>query len=827
MTRREGAEGSGTSGGPGDPLAPTSPPGPAQAQANANANEGESSREIDAPPVFQSDASVSGEHMARVLRARGYRVVDVHLSLLVARAATQRPAAVLLDADAEDALDVARRLRELPGGDTIPVLAFGDAGEPTAESQALRNLSTYFTRPVDIERAASVLQALVPAGAEDSFERAAWQSAPPRPSGQPFAESPPPSRSSRVVAEFGADMPRSIGGLAVSDELASILAAAEDRISRSSAPSSNPRSSDEPGGAALSADVLASLSEILDDPVGDATDGRSIWKSQLATASRTGVDGSETAKTDARGQGGPIGTGAIEAPRPTVARDHELGGVRATAGVAADEDVPTPPPSAVDSAPPHARGGTGSAVEAEPATPRLPGQRGDARVPDSLRTPPPPGLFALPESTRPEIPAMMIDGAGPDDDDDDGHLVPLAVDLPRDILPTLAPPRPNAPIPRAAPASPDAPRRPSRAPLASIAPPPIVSIPPPEPSVSVLLETDAIRLLGRAIANRHSGCLCFDGEGGLRRIVLRDGDLVAVGSSVDNESLVAYLTDRGELPRDVGKRLAGRVPPFGRLAGAALIAAGHLMQDRLWEVLRAHAEWIVGRILLLQRASCGYETEAPGRLKTEPGMFGGSTGAEVFVEIVRRVLEPDAAIGLLGGPQARLTEGSAPKLLAEAALAHNEEDLVARAAGSTVRELGEAVDNPDFVAALFGLVCLGVLEALPAASKEEAVAQGSRAVDPLDEEALRTRVRARLELVEESDYFTLLGVGPTATGYEIKRAYLSLRRSYDPGKVVTPKTLDLVDSLRLISEIIDEAYEILRDPARRDRYARAINARPD
>lgn len=788
--RRDGGEGGSTDG--------VSP--------HEGSSESESSRETEALPVFQSDASVSGEQMARVLRARGYRVIDVHLSLLVTRAASQRPAAVLLDADAEDALDVTRRLRDLPGGDLIPILAFGDAGETSAESQALRDLSTFFTRPVDIDRAATILETLAPHSPDDGFDRASWQAAQPRASGQPIMDVPP-SRSSRVVAEFGAEMPKSIGGMTVSDELAAILAAAEERIARSIAPSSNPLPSDEGGGGALSPDVFDSLSEVLDDAAAEATDGRSIWKSQPSTSARTGVDG-EGPTTDARANEGRVNLAGT--------RDGDL---------AHDEEVPTPPPSAVF-VPPNEQPGRapaaagGGAVEAEPATPRLPGQRG----PESLRAS---GTYPPAESTRPEIPAMMGDDTL---DGTDSHLEPIVVDVPRDIMPTLAPPRLQSG------ASPH-----SRGPLSDVIPPvslsvlpplsrgpipSVASIPPPEPSAAVLLETDAIRLLGRAVANRHTGCLCFEGDGGLRRVVLRDGDLVAVGSSIDQESLVAYLTDRGELPKDVGKRLAGRVPPFGRLAGAALIAAGHLMQDRLWEVLRAHAEWVVGKVLLLQRASCGYEAEAPGRLKTEPGMFGGSTGAEVFVEIVRRVLEPAAAVQLLGGHRARLTEGPSPKLLAECALAHNEEDVVGRAAGSTVRDLEGAVDNPDFAAALFALVCLGVLEAMPAAGKDEVEARQS-GPDPLDEEALRTRVRARLELVEESDYFTLLGVPQAATGYEIKRAYLALRKSFDPAKVVTPKTLDLVDSLRLISEVIDEAYEILRDPARRDRYARAITARPE
>ena len=736
----------------------------------------DASRDSETPPVFQSDASISGEQMARLLRARGYRVVDVALSMLVGRAAAQRPSAVLLDADAEDALDVARRLRELPGGESIPILAFGDVREITADTKALQDLCMFFTRPIDVERAAMVLETLVPAKAEDSSESAS--SRPPTALGARDAPAGmPPSRSSRIVSELSAEAPRSFGGAVLSEELSTILAAAEERIARSVSPSSNPLPSDGTSAAELPNDVLDGLTELLADAEGDGSEGRSIWRSPVSIAARTGVDE------------GPVHTD--ERPLDRIDDHGEED--------SSEEEVLTPPPSSVqDRAKPLAP------AEAEPATPRLPGQRGEGKGPESLR---PQRLLPPIESTRPEIPAIRLP-----DDPPDSQLLPLQVALPRDILPTLAPPRLHV-------TAPTMPPRPARSAAADA-----IGAPTPPQAPAVLLETDAVRLLGRAVTSRHSGCLCFDGEGGLRRIVLRDGDLVAVGSSVEGESLVAYLTDRGELPKDVGKRLVGRVPPFGRLAGAALIAAGHLVQDRLWEVLRAHAEWVVGRILLLSRATCGYEQEAPGRLKSEPGMFGGSTGAEVFVEILRRVLDPDRAVLLLGGGRARLAEGASPKLLTECALAHNEEDTVARAGGATVSELQSSVENLDFVAALFALVCLGVLEIVPAAGREEEVAV--RGPDPLDEEALRTRVRARLELVEESDYFTLLGVTQGATGYEIKRAYLALRRSFDPAKVVTPKTIDLVGSLQLIAEIIDEAYDILREPTRRDRYLRAISARP-
>jgi DnaJ-class molecular chaperone len=98
--------------------------------------------------------------------------------------------------------------------------------------------------------------------------------------------------------------------------------------------------------------------------------------------------------------------------------------------------------------------------------------------------------------------------------------------------------------------------------------------------------------------------------------------------------------------------------------------------------------------------------------------------------------------------------------------------------------------------------------------------------DPLDQEAIRMRVRARLALVEEGDYFAVLGVPRGATSYEIRRAFIDLRRSFEPSRLLTAETADLTNDVRTVLEVLDEAYEILKDTHRRERYRRAIEAGP-
>jgi hypothetical protein len=351
------------------------------------------------------------------------------------------------------------------------------------------------------------------------------------------------------------------------------------------------------------------------------------------------------------------------------------------------------------------------------------------------------------------------------------------------------------------------------------------SAPPPAlPESVALVDGESVRVLARAASDRLTGSLCFDDGQGLRRVVMRDGDFITAGSSFEDETLVAFLAGRGELPKDVAKRLAGRLAPFGRHAGAALIAHGHLSQDRLWEILRGHAEWIVGKIALLDRGACIYEGEPPGRLRAEPSVFGGSTGAEVLVEVVRRVVPSTVAIERMGGSRARLGEGQRRQMLAECALSETEREIVDRAPGQTVAEIVESSRSPEIASVLMALAGLGVLEVLAPSEGQSNLPPPQS--DPLDEEAFRARVRARLDLVEEGDYFAVLGVAKRATPYEIRRAYLDLRHSFEPGRVLTGKTADLVDDVQTILEVLDEAYEILRDPTRRERYRRAIEAPP-
>ena len=145
--------------------------------------------------------------------------------------------------------------------------------------------------------------------------------------------------------------------------------------------------------------------------------------------------------------------------------------------------------------------------------------------------------------------------------------------------------------------------------------------------------------------------------------------------------------------------------------------------------------------------------------------------------------------------EARIADGAHSQLIVEAALDPLEERLVLDARGGTLAQLLARSPEPDVASVVLALALLGVIEAIPPLRGNPEPEDESRDAEirELDEEATIARVRARMQLVEEGDYFAVLGVSHDATGYEIRRAFLELRRGFEPARLLTPRLTHLVD----------------------------------
>ena len=787
--------------------------------------------------IFVSDASAEAERLTTALRGRGYPVIDVPLGLLVSRVSVQRPSLILCDADATAALETIQRLRETPGGNRIDVLFLGEPGRTVEENAGAlqQEASGVFVRPVDDFILLRKVEALIgpPSGRHEfsarnsSANRApvlvaatrrpyrydagrtdAPREAPSSPSASapghaapatnPGTEPGPasvrnseaapdsqphssrPSASTHLLPPRAQELPQA----KLSPALESLLATAERRVlsvRNSSVPPSDRLSPEAELEAILPADVLDALDEPLDFDDDDDDADSSIGTHNGPEAEPGSRSGTKTTGAGTASGGNHVAVEPVESS-PLSAREK-------TAAPPSGNEQPASDPESQSS----------RATE-PPVTP----PRHTSRM---LTDQPSRAPLEDPQARASSLSGMTAHG-------------PIT-----ELPPSLAASHSEAA--RASLPRPFADRPPPD--FSSAQRPPELGRETPKLDVPASLGSgDAVRAFARVVRARYTGALAFEDATGIRRVLFRDGDFVTAASGADGESLVAFLTQRGDLPADVAARVGRKLPQFGRHAGAALIAQGHLRQDDLWPVLRAHAEWLVGRIVLLESGAVSVEGDVPVRLQAEPAVFGGATGAEVLVEIVRRAVSPAQALQRLGGANTVLQKGDNPALLGECAIADAEAELVRSITEEPLSETLRRAGHKDFAAVLYVLVELSVLSQTSGERRPPREPQEKRAakLDHLDHAALRARILSRKALSEEGDYFALLGVARSATSYDIRRAYGSLRDEYDPSRILTSETVDLHDDVELILEVLAEAFEILEDDLRRERYRRALDASP-
>src|SRR5690606_21420553 len=147
------------------------------------------------------------------------------------------------------------------------------------------------------------------------------------------------------------------------------------------------------------------------------------------------------------------------------------------------------------------------------------------------------------------------------------------------------------------------------------------------------------------------------------------------------------------------------------------------------------------------------------------------------------------ALRRLGGQRAQLAHSTNFELIDECALTHVERAAIDALERAPLGEVLVNAPNMEFSCILYALTLLQVLGTITRAAERERPSRPAR--DRLDDEALRQAVRTRRRLIDEGDYFAVLGVPRHATGYDIRRAFIELKRQLDPNIALTPKTLDL------------------------------------
>lgn len=300
------------------------------------------------------------------------------------------------------------------------------------------------------------------------------------------------------------------------------------------------------------------------------------------------------------------------------------------------------------------------------------------------------------------------------------------------------------------------------------------------------------------------------GQGLARRtVVFERGRPLRVTSALKHDRLVELLLRQGKLPQDLYEQCRDLVESTGRRPGAVLVQLGAIKTRELLPLVRWHYEELLFGCFAWRRGSFRLESR-PKVLEKRIALE--RSGPELLLEGLRRRYGPEELEELLGGPEVRLRRRAERGLgLPSGALLDGEDRLLSLCDG--LRSLKQvvvegALDRQQSLAALYGLAQLGCIES--ESSRPELL--------PPDEQVDRKRLEHRIAQARESDYYSMLGLSPEASPYEIRRAYEGALQELTAERLAALGAQDLDEDLDEVRYILTEAFEVLSDDLLRAAY---------
>lgn len=346
--------------------------------------------------------------------------------------------------------------------------------------------------------------------------------------------------------------------------------------------------------------------------------------------------------------------------------------------------------------------------------------------------------------------------------------------------------------------------------------------------------SDAAMLFERVYRERFTGRLVFRRRHVEKSIMFHRGRPVFASSNQPEDRLASLLAREGKISEQQADQSYRRAVDSGKRVGEILVELGFLKRRELLPAVRHHLEELVYTLFAWDQ---GEYAIIPGQFAMTERIRLSTHPAAMVLEGVRRKYHGEVLVALVGPPESVVEihdDTQRKTVMSVADLSPAERRILLAFDGQ--RTLAEVSDETRLgrltvYQLAYGLVALDAarvrrpgdppLAEPEAASPEEAGAAPEEEAEGPDDAELgidRQRILAKHALVDDSDYFMLLGVRRDATGFEILRAYEAARRDYAPDGLAPVLRRELAGELAEIREVLDEAYRVLRDDVLRTAY---------
>lgn len=332
-------------------------------------------------------------------------------------------------------------------------------------------------------------------------------------------------------------------------------------------------------------------------------------------------------------------------------------------------------------------------------------------------------------------------------------------------------------------------------------------------------------IAGDILQNRRTGQLTILRNAVRKVLHWSQGELVLITSSSPDDSLAAYLAQRGALPVDKAMQVGAAQPTeavarFHEIGGLDLSLRQSLLRD-----------WISAQFLplfSLDEGTAAFTDEAA--LEPEKRVFLQST-AVLVLEGIRSITNGLVLRRSLGDLKREIEQGRDARMSLDTIPLTNAERQIAQSlqGPSTIEAFlkGSGADTVSAARVVIAMLALGVFMFVDYTRQQQQMTGDDMqrdlellaAIGASDQRSLRAVAMSRQ--LPQLDHYQILHVPRAATRQQIISSADEIRKRYDPATF--PPIVR--DSVQAINHRIDEAQAILKDPVKRQEYDKLLAQR--
>ncbi|MEK6699681.1 MAG: DUF4388 domain-containing protein [Nitrospirota bacterium] len=330
---------------------------------------------------------------------------------------------------------------------------------------------------------------------------------------------------------------------------------------------------------------------------------------------------------------------------------------------------------------------------------------------------------------------------------------------------------------------------------------------------------------------KKTGTVVFERNGDVKKVYLKEGEVIFASSNRDEDQLGEYLLRAGTITKAQYDAASEIIKRTNKKLGAILVELGFLSPHDLVSGVKLQVRDIIVSLFAWRDGNYRFDEGPlppddiiPLHMSTGNLVLEGARALDW--QVVRKILPPLNTV---------LRPAPDPFTLFQSAdLSHDQRTVLSLIDGRrTMEEICSLAGSGDYntLKALYLFLALQVAVVGEIKTEEEmtsvrealshAAAPGAEKAEETaspEQQAARMMIRKAAEELEGRDHYQALGVTDGASGAEIKKAYFKLAKRYHPDRHFDPELNDMKSTLESLFTRITEAYNALNDEAKRKAY---------